>query len=55
MIQLGLLLPVVPSLAQDLKAAAEGRAGFLMKDAKKLFGDRTISFPPAVKVRPTRN
>ncbi len=30
-------------------------AGFLMKDVKKLFGDGTIFFPPAVKVRPTRN
>lgn len=36
--QLGLLLPVPPSLENDLKAAAQGRHGFLMKDSRKLFG-----------------
>lgn len=43
--QLGLLLPVPPSLENDLKAAAQGRHGFLMKDARKLFGSEFwISF-----------
>lgn len=36
--QLGLLLPVPPSLEEDLKAAAQGRHGFLMKDSNKLLG-----------------
>ncbi len=36
--QLGLLLPVPPSLENDLKAAAQGRHGFLMRASPKLFG-----------------
>ena len=36
--QLGLLLPVPPALETDLRAAATGRQGFLMKDSRKLFG-----------------
>jgi hypothetical protein len=52
MTQLGLLLPVPPSLTQDLKAAAERRHGFLMKGAGTLIGDTWISFPPAIGVRP---
>jgi hypothetical protein len=35
--QLGLLLPVPHELETDLKAAAPGRQGFLMKDSRKLF------------------
>lgn len=43
--QLGLLLPVPRSLEEDLKAAAQGRHGFLMKDSGKLLGsDPWISF-----------
>jgi len=36
--QLGLLLQVPPGLETDLKAAATGRQGFLMKDSRRLFG-----------------
>jgi hypothetical protein len=43
--QLGLLLPVPPTLESDLKAAAERRHGFLMKDSKRVFGSEFwISF-----------
>jgi hypothetical protein len=36
--QLGLLLPVPHALETDLKAAATGRQGFLMKDSRRLLG-----------------
>ena len=35
--QLGVLLPIPPSLESDLKAAATREHGFLMKDGRKLF------------------
>jgi len=44
MAQVGVLVPVPPRLRSDL-AAAEGRtAGFLMKDARRLFMDRWTTF-----------
>jgi hypothetical protein len=36
--QLGLLLPVPRELETDLRAAATGHQGFLMKDSRRLFG-----------------
>jgi hypothetical protein len=35
--QLGVLLPIPPSLESDLKAAAKREHGFLMKDSRKIF------------------
>lgn len=39
--QIGILLPIPEVLAADLKKAEEHRQGFLMKDEKKIAGDRS--------------
>jgi hypothetical protein len=44
MIQVGILLPIPPSLKKSLMLAASGKAGFLMKDQKRIAHDRMTSF-----------
>jgi hypothetical protein len=44
MLQVGILLPIPASLKNSLTLAANGKAGFLMKDQKRIALDRTTSF-----------
>jgi hypothetical protein len=43
-IQLGVLVTPSPRMLPDLDAAAARRAGFLMKDARAIGGDRRTTF-----------
>jgi len=40
--QIGILLPVSPSLAEELKGAESRRAGYLMRDIKQIAGERVM-------------